>query len=79
MGNIVFAIAKFKISKNDFYAIEIIEKFETYEQASEVFSIKNYANAGGGTWQESYNYEIIDIKDRAYCYHNGNEIKTIFD
>jgi len=79
MENIEFAIAKFKYSKDDLYVVEIIEKFKTYEQASKVFSEKNYAKSGGGTWQDIYNYEIIDIKNYEYYYHNSGKISTVFD
>ena len=74
-----FAIAKFKYSKNDFYAVEIIEKFKTYKHASNVFSEKNYDNSAGGTWQDAYEYKIIDIKDGNLYYHDGGKISTIFD
>lgn len=79
MDNIEFAIAKLKFSKGDFYAVEIIEKFETYQQAEAIYASKNYADSFGGTWQETYEYEIIDIKSNIYYYHNGNKITTVFD
>jgi hypothetical protein len=79
MTKIEFAIAKFKYSKEDFYAVEIIERFKTYEQADAVFLQKSYADSGGGTWQEAYSYEIIDIKDDIIYYHNSGKIKTVLD
>lgn len=74
-----YAIAKFKFSKDDFYAVEIIEQFDTYEQAVRVFSEKSYANLSGGTWQDCYNYEVIDVRKNVLHYHNGGIIHTIFD
>jgi len=79
MEEIEFAIAKFKYSKDDLYVVEIIERFKTYEQALKIFNEKNYANSGGGTWQEAYNYEIIDIKDNINFYHKGGKIATVLD
>jgi hypothetical protein len=79
MDKIEYAIAKFKYSKDDFYAVEIIERYKTYKQAFDVFSEKDYTNSGGGTWQDAYNYEIIDIKDNIHYYHNGGIIATVFD
>ncbi len=74
-----FAIAKFKYSKNDFYCVEIIERFSTYEQASLVFLQKSYAGSSGGTWQDSCTYEIIDIKGKILYYHNNGKIQTVLD
>jgi len=79
MKKIEYAIAKFKFSKNDLYVVEIIQKFDSYEYAYKIFVEKNYANSGGGTWQEAYNYEIIDIKENINYYHNGGKIATVFD
>jgi hypothetical protein len=76
---IEFAIAKFKYSKNDFYAVEIIERFKNYEQANKEFTQKSYENSGGGTWQDAYEYQIIDLKDNILYYHNGGKIQTILD
>ncbi len=79
MQKIEYAIAKFKYSKGDFYFVEIIERFASYEQASRVFSEKGYADAGNSSWPDSYNYELIDIKDGVNYYHGGGMIKTILD
>ncbi len=79
MVNTGFAIAKFKYSKDDFYAVEIIERFSTYEQACQVFAQMSYADSSGGTWQDCYTYEIIDIKDNILYYHNNGKIQTVLD
>jgi len=74
-----FAIAKFKYSKDDLYAVQIIEKFDSYEESLHVFKVRAYDTSGGGTWQEAYGYEIIDVKDNTLYYHNGGQIATVFD
>ncbi|HQO39145.1 MAG TPA: hypothetical protein PK986_01635 [Spirochaetota bacterium] len=79
MKKIEYAIARFKYSKGDFYFVEIIERFTNYEQASKVFSEKKYADAGSSSWPDSYNYELIDIKDGVNYYHDGGIIRTILD
>lgn len=79
MEKIEFAIAELKYSKSDLYAVEIIERFKTYKQATDVFIEKDYDNLAGGTWQDAYEYQIIDIKDGNLYYHDGGKIVTVLD
>ena len=79
MEKIEFAIAEFKYSKSDLYVVEIIKRFESYKQALDVFIEKNYDNLAGGTWQDAYEYRIIDIKDGNLYYHDGGKIVTVLD
>ncbi|HNT29569.1 MAG TPA: hypothetical protein PKL83_01305 [bacterium] len=74
-----FAIVKFKYSKSDLYAVELIERFETCEQANEVFAEKAYADCTGGTWQEAYEYQIVEIKKDGLYYPDGGKIQTVLD
>jgi hypothetical protein len=76
---IEYAIAKFKYSKGDFYDVEIIENFATYEAAFQIFKEKEYEKAGNSSWPDSYDYTLIDIKCGVYYYHGGGQIQTIFD
>jgi len=79
MEKIEFAIAKFKYSKGDFYHVEIIDRFASFDDAAQIFSEKQYSAAGNSGWPDSYHYELIDIKNEENYYHNGGKILTILD
>lgn len=79
MDKKTFALAKFKYSKGDLYVVDIIQEFDTFETASIFFTENAYADAGGGTFQESYEYKLIDIVNGELHYHDNGKISTVFD
>jgi len=73
------AIAKFSISKDDLYAIREIEAFGDLQTAEEYYRAHNYEEMAGGTWQERWEYHVVEVRDGRYYRPDGSRIATVLD
>jgi len=77
--NLCFAIAEFKVSKDDLYSVNVITVFKTYDEALAGYNSAGYDKMNGGIWQERISYEIIELRNGIKYYLNGSKISTILD
>jgi hypothetical protein len=74
-----FAVAKFQISKDDLYSIVAEQPFSDRAAAEEYYAAHGYADRFGGTWQERWEYHVVEVRDGAYYRPGGGRIRTVLD
>jgi hypothetical protein len=74
-----FAVAKFLISKDDLYAVREVAVFDDKKAADEYFIAHRYDEEYGGTWQERWEYHVVEVRNGAYYRPHGPRIRTVLD
>ncbi len=74
-----FAVAKFLISKDDLYAIHEVAVFEDWKSADDYFRTHDLGERSGGTWQERWEYHVVEVRDGLYYRPGGGRIATVLD
>jgi hypothetical protein len=74
-----FAVAKFQISKDDLYSIVEVRAFPDPAAAEEYYAAHGYADRFGGTWQDWWEYRVVEVIDGFYYLPGGGRIRTVLD
>ncbi len=74
-----FAVAKFQISKDDLYSIVVERTFLDLAGADDYYAVHGYADRFGGTWQERWEYHVVEVIDGRYYHPGGGRIRTVLD
>lgn len=76
---IEFAVAKFLISKDDLYSIREVKAFAEQAAAEAYFNAHGFREKAGGTWQERWEYHVVEVRDGLYYRPGGGRIGTVLD
>ncbi|MBN2225484.1 MAG: hypothetical protein JW765_12465 [Deltaproteobacteria bacterium] len=74
-----FAVAKFQISKEDLYSIIEVKTFPDLAAAEEYYASHGYGDKFGGTWQERWEYRVVEVTDGLYYLPGGGRVWTVLD